>query len=426
MPTETAPILVISFRTPPYAGVGARRWTKLARYLAEGGREVHLLTVRWLPHDTEALRELDHPRITIHRIPSLGPHLLDTRRPAPGVRGLALIAWRKLALPVFRLLGLDEDARWWGLVMLPAARRLIRRHGIRCVVATGPPFHVNWWAAKLRDTEPDIRLVQDLRDPWASLPASTHDAIRRRGVERTRAMQSAALDRADLVVTVSEGCRRLLAADTVTPVSIIPNGYDPADLPALPSGGERPFSIAYAGTFGGGRRRPMLAFLAVVEELADDIPDIRLDFWSPRDPEILAAASNLVESGIARFHEMGPSAEVMQRIAQHSFACLHVAALERPDGLSMKIFEYAQTRRPVLSISYGGEIADFVREHHLGMDIPGDDRRATEEAIRQLHTMWREDPNSLTRPVGFDRFDYRSLASEWLTLCDPAGSSRST
>jgi len=416
--SSSSPLLLIAFRSPPFSGVNARRQTKLARYLAEDDREVHVLTVRWIGDGPHALDELKHPNITIHRTPSLGPHLLEWRRPKGGLRGRVLVLWRGILNPILRHLGLDEDARFWGLVMVPRARRLIKKHDIRCVVATGPPFRTNWWAAKLRRTNPSIRLVQDFHDPWAAMPASIYAIARRHSPEVIRRLEAESLDPADLVVTVNEGYKRLLSTNTSTRVEVIPNGYDSREAPSPASADARPFTLVYAGTLGAGRREPALALINAVRTLSAEMPELRLDFWGPPNRVLLSHCADLLDSGVMRFHQQVSSSEIARVISQEAFACILFVARDMPENLPLKAYEYAYLRRPILSIDYGGGVRRLLSDHRIGMSAHGNEPEAIERALRMLYRLWRDEPSYQTEPIGLERYDYRRLNEEYAALLD--------
>jgi glycosyltransferase involved in cell wall biosynthesis len=402
-------IVLIAFKFPPYDEVGARRWTKLAKYLARDGVTVDVVSVAW-PGRSGGLSDVADPRIRVHRTWSLGPHVLKGRRYPRTTWGRVRGRLRKLTLSGLQLLGLTEDARLWGLTMLPAVSRLVRQGDVSAVVVTGAPFRANLWASRLRRRFPDLRLIQEFRDPWADLPAvQSGRKSRRIAIQRD---EREVLESASAIVTVAEGLSEILRARTSNPVITIRNGFDEEDMPRVPRSGERPFTLLHAGNLYVGREAPLTEFTSALRAVRAEMPELRVEMFGGFPASVRATTSDLEEAGILRINARVPSAEILEHIAQ-SFACLQFTAKELPYALSTKIYEYASLHRPVVSINYGGDIADMVASHHLGWNARADRAGEVANVLRQAYATWRENPSYEIEPQGLEAFRYDNLARDY-------------
>ncbi|MCK8114692.1 glycosyltransferase [Anaerosoma tenue] len=407
-------VLIVAFKYPPYAEVGGRRWARLSRHFADAGIQVHVLTVNWGDDGFGAMDLVRHPNIHIHRIPSLCFHRLRSNRLhlPKRVHGRLVRLLRKHEML--------EDARHWGLVMVPHARRLIRRHGIKHVITTGAPYWANWWILKLKKTDPHVVLTQDLRDPWTDHPFRMR-SYSQRAILRAHRMEAEVLAKSDLIVTITNAVRDLLSAKSAAPVRVVENGYEPREFPEPGPAAPRPFWLMHAGTLASGRDKPLRNFLRAVRTVTPEMPELRIRFWGPMRPDVTAEFADLIERRVLELHDWAPVDEITEEMRVNTYACLHFISRELSPFLqSMKVFEYAFSHRPILSIDYGGEMRRLVEEHRLGWSVDGDDQSAMQAALRLLHRAWADDPSAENQPLDLDRFAYSNLSKRYLALLEEA------
>jgi len=412
-------VLLVAFKYPPYDEVGGRRWARLSRHFAELGVQVHVLTVHWGSANADSANSLMHPNLHIHCLPSLGFHRLRRRRLWPNKLRASLV--RRLARREML-----EDARFWGLVMIPYARHLMRKHDIRHVIATGAPFWANWWILQIKKEDPQATIVQDLRDPWLDHPMRLK-SYRPETVARWREMEAAVLSESDLVVTVTETLRDILAAKSRAPVRVIANGYEPSEFPESRSTAPRPFGLLHAGTLGSGRVAPTRNLFDAVRSVAHEMPELQITFWGPMPDSLLDEYRDLVDARVLALRSWAPIEQVVKAIDEQTFACLHIQSEKLSNyALSTKIFEYAYARRPVFSIDWDGEIRRFVAQHDLGWSVDGDKEAAIANGLRMLYDLWQENPSMESQPKGIEGFTYRRLAQEYLSLIEHAAAAVGT
>lgn len=412
-------VLIIAFAFPPYREVGGKRWTKFARILAERGWNVHVITTQWGPAEGSAYAEVDMPGIHVHRAYSPGVHRLRARTFDDSVRGRVARRLNKELIRFLTACGLGEDARAWGVLMLPLARRVAHRHKIDTIVSTGAPFFANWWAARLKQSLPDSHLVVEFQDPFADLPAfqcAGGDKLR-----RARTLEKEFIAQADVVVTVTEGLsRRISTAHPDADVRTIANGYDKEEFTAPGAPRPRDFSMLYAGNLFVGRQLPLASFLESVRRLHSQMPELVLDFYGRFPADVRRGFVDLEECGVLRINDRVSTQEIVEHM-DNAFVCLQFNAEEFSYLVSTKIYEYGFARRPVLSVNYGGEVEDLVNECKLGWSVRGDDPGALDQRLIEIYEQWRTCPELQTAPVALEQYEYQNLSTRYEELLSDLG-----
>jgi glycosyltransferase involved in cell wall biosynthesis len=375
-------VLLVTLYFPPAGGGGVQRSLKLAQYLPALGIETHVLAPddpKWVHHDPE----LRVPtQAWVHRVRYLG---LRARKPTEALRAADGLerALVQASITTRRLLVPDASVTW-NLTAIPAAIRIVRRHGIDVVVTTSPPGSIHLAGAAVRRTT-GARWLADLRDPLVGNPH------RRADTAATRARQAAneqvarlVTRRADAISCVSEAIAeevRALGARGV--VRTIANGCDFDDFAGLEYERASRFRITHTGSFFG-KRDPRPFLQALHDSGLDVVARFVGDFRSTdRDwAESLGLGDRLELVGYA------PRAEAL-RLQRDSEALLLLVpdANGRGKGvLSGKVFEYLAAGRPILAaVPPDGAAAQLIRETGAGIVVAPDDVAGLRAALESLH-----------------------------------------
>lgn len=400
------PILLIAFKFPPYSQVGAFRWTRLSRHLAELGHRVDVVTVEWRTKEPGGLlKDVDHPGIRIHRIPSGYLHNLKYWKGKH--HWINALKGRLFSRFIDKIFFWDDEAQRWGAHLLPKCEELIRSEGIRTVIATGSPFQSNRWAAVLKTRNPSIRLIQDLRDPWVRNPFKTY-----RDPAAAMSMERESLSVADDLVVVSRGMaehfRENLSRDV--PVTVINNGFDPGVVrprqsqPARPG----PKTIVYAGSLANGREQLLRELLDALQRR--NIDALRVVVIGYYTTSLAERYRTMIEDGRLELRGWVAPEVAIAAISAADYA-LQLNSRMFPYALSTKIYEYAAMGVPTLSLNYGGDIDELIRAHSLGYSINLDDVDLDDWLMRLL-------ADELEKDFAFsvEGFSYRNLAVTYSDL----------
>jgi len=398
-------ILIIAFKFPPLGGMRVKRMSMFAKYLAQRGYRVHVITVNWrvrAPNTWAA--ETKNPKIIVHRISSWAPHNLLYRLPESLPAKLLSRAVHLLRRGLYFV----DEAQWWGLSLLPYATRLIKTENITNVICTGAPFMANYWAARLKHKLPHIHLIQDLRDPWNDHLCAPYSHYFRFGWQKnqSRRYEHYALTNADVIVSVTDSLTELFKRRVESPARFvtISNGFDTEKYSSLSSNPNREkMRMVYIGNLFVGRDQVISRFLRTVEELADENPDFSHCFelvtYGGFPHSVRQAAASLIRRGILRIYGYVTPEEALQ-IAGNAFALLLVTAefFTYPSG---KIYEYIALRRPIYAITPEGEASRLVRRGNLGEYVAPGDPAEQKKSLLKLFDLWKRNP-AYTPPVKQD------------------------
>jgi glycosyltransferase involved in cell wall biosynthesis len=383
-------LLIITYYFPPENSVGAHRWRAMNRWLQRLGHEVTVLT-------TPAFGRLPNEGAEIERVFDLAasPALRRLLRrppvsnPADGELPMGAAAPPRI---VADLLVPDAHILGWNPAAVLAARRLVRRHAIECVITSGPPHSTHLiplllgrrrpaWIADFRDGW----RFEPLRGPWPLPGQSALD----RFLERKVAAE------ADMTVAVTRPIADDLAGRLRAGSAWVPNAWDPeleemvadADIPALEP---ETVNIVHAGKLyleGSNRRDPGSlgpALRLLLERRPDAARRLRILVAGRPDPEEERYLRDLDPASMIR--HLGPLAhDRMLALERRADALLLVTAPRLVSLATGKLFEYLAAGRPIIALARGNEAARIVAETDTGVTIPVDDpeglARAFEAAL---------------------------------------------
>jgi glycosyltransferase involved in cell wall biosynthesis len=373
-------ILLVTVYWPPAGGGGVPRPLKLATFLPELGIETHVLA----PSDPKRMHRDDSlvapPQATVHRVRNLAPRV---HRPGPELQAAHGLGRLRLhaALTARRLLVPDASSPFL-LTAVPAAIRLVRRHGIDAVITSSPPGSVNLLGAAVKRAT-GVRWVADLRDSILSHPHRRQDVRGEGHVARLVAR------RADAIVCVSPAAvEEMRALSPAGPVELIDHGADFEDFDGLEYRRAERFRITHTGTIFG--RRDPKPFLHALARMDDDV--LARFVGDFRD----ADRATISELGLGERVELVPYLPRREALALQRDSDALLLLIPAGEGrgrfvVSTKVFEYLAAGRPILaSVPEDGAAAELLRETGAGTVVPPDDVDAIAKALSGLAGRWRD------------------------------------
>lgn len=391
-------LLLLSYHFPPGQEVGALRWQKLSRYVAERGWGLDVVAL-----DPASLRGTDpsrlaelppgvrvfgvpEARVAIERLEnavwrayrrlipkSIAPtsgHAVAHGRGSSGTESLsrAEMRWarhlpRDLLRSYFAWLEYTRDGSW---ARAAAAVALgIADSGVhQAVISCGPP-HMVHEAGRRVSLAAGIPLVVDMRDPWRLVQRLPEPIASPLWLRLAEYHERRAISQASLVVANTEpaGAKlRELYPQHADRVIAVMNGYDEELLPEARHTSR--FVIAYAGTIYLDRD-PRLLFRAaarIVSDLHLTPEQFGIDLLGNVDSyggvPILAMAR---EEGLEGFVTVGPPkprSEAMEFIARSTM----LLSLPQDSDMAIpsKIFEYMRFRAWIFALAERGSATDLL------------------------------------------------------------------
>lgn len=256
-------VLILTYYFPPSGGAGVQRWLKMLKYLPQLDVCPYVITVdenkASYPQLDASLQNDVAAVLKVYKTPTC--EVLSAYKRISPTHEIPYGGFANEATPTFMQkvarfvrgnFFLPDPRKGWNKYAFKQACRVIDEEGIDTVITTSPPHSTQLVGLKLKKKYPNITWIADLRDPWTDIyyskdlyPTTLARAINAR-------YEKHVLQRADLVLTVSDDCARLFAAKTATqqPIVVLPNGYDADDfahVEQVPNKGKK--VLSYVGVF---------------------------------------------------------------------------------------------------------------------------------------------------------------------------------
>lgn len=431
-------VLFVSYYFPPSGGPGVQRVLKFVKYLPEAGWTPQVLTVR--PGDAaypdwDASLEADVPEdVTIHRTRAWDPYTWyarlqgKSRQEAIGVgftgegkagRTQRLARW--IRANVF----IPDARRGWIPFALRRARRLWREDAFDVMVTSGPPHSTHLVGLAL--AREGVPWLADFRDPWTDISYNRLLPFTPRARRKDRAYEQRVLDTADHVVTVSPALGDRLAEKTSTPVTVIPNGFDPDDFRAVrPVRADR-FVLAHTGTLAPDQNPGGL--WQALGSLVKAHPAFPLEIHLVGNVDPVVAAG-WEAAGLGDRVRRTPYVSHPEAIAFMQEAALLLLCINRVPGaeaiVTGKIYEYLASGRPVLGIGpAGGDAARILAETGAGRMVDHDDVAGMAALLESARAAWAAGtPHTGADPGAAGAYDRRRQAARLGALLDALNPAR--
>ena len=390
-------VLLLSYYFPPDKAVGGLRARKVAETLREAGHEVTVIAagapesglsdpvrVKPLPSIRDLYNFLKSRRLETES----GDSSIESAVRRSGGKSGHVAHWKRWT---FSLIWLPDDKQGF---ILPVIWKALRLHGGRpdLIYTTAPPFSVHLSGLILRVLT-GSRWVAEFRDPWTTNPWKPAELRSAFSDWLGRKLEWLCLERADLLVTVSDGiASRLVETGTTTPIAIVRNGIQKLRTPEEVQAdiqADGPFEIVYTGSFY--HSRDPFPFLAAVKQMVADSgfspADLRVRFiGATREYEGRSIGDYLREEGLDDYVKLEGWMRPEQSLRHvHAAGVLLLLAVDQPDQVPNKLYEYLGARRPILAVAdEGGETArmlELVGGHHI---VPVNDASYIRQALERL------------------------------------------
>jgi glycosyltransferase involved in cell wall biosynthesis len=364
-------ILIIAYKFPPMGGIGTRRWAKFAKYLANIGYTVHILTIKYSKaeeinwyHDIK-----DNDNIIVHRINSGYPKFLMN------ISSNKYIAFLQKSINYIlkRTFFYIDIAQNWAKYMLPEAKKIINDNNIENVIVTSPPHSIAYYATYLKVDLPHINLIQDFRDNWNDdKPYEYPNTLKLFWQkEKSAYMEWFVVNHSDKIVNVTQDITNR-TKNKFTQYNdkflTIYNGYDKDDIKGIDLNNiqnEGKIKIIYAGGLGLGRIEAIELIMDVLLNFSNEkLNQFELNIYTSFDKSKLGKKYNsLFEKKIVNFFGLVPPKEIFNIINMHEY-CLSINAPIYPFAFGTKIFDYMMLNKRIIHISNGGELSNILIEEN--------------------------------------------------------------
>jgi glycosyltransferase involved in cell wall biosynthesis len=349
------------------------------------------------------------------------------RRPEPGAEGGdGAVAAEPGSGVRSRLLVPDPFVVSWVPFAAAAARRLIRRQRIDCVITSSPPDSVHLVGLALGRRRPPW--IAELRDGWTYEPLRTPFPTglqRRLDARLERRVALAADGLVGATGAISDDLQRRYGR----PASTIRNAWDPAldrELAAAEPPALEPdrINFVYTGSLGGIRGHDDRGLLAALRQISREDAEL-----AGRLRLVIAGSLSAAERAELASAELAPVVRTVGELPhpqalqlQRQADALLLITSREVSIATGKLYEYLAAGRPILALAGDNEAAAIVAETGTGRTVAPDDVPAIRRALAAVAS------GELERgyePRGLDRYLYPAPAEALAELIERVLSSRS-
>jgi glycosyltransferase involved in cell wall biosynthesis len=365
--------------------LGGDPWSGLTRELRKHGHRVSVLTTGaygHLPSDDQLglVRTAD--------LTSSGPLRRLLKRPPLSHERDTVAVSKPPPKLLTRTLVPDPFLLSWGAWAIPAARQLVKRGRIDCVITTSPPNSNHLVGLGLGRSRP--AWLADFRDGWIFEPL--HEpfptSLQRRLDER---FEKHVVRTADRVIAATQPLIEDLQFRYGADGCLVPNIWDEeletevAQATPPPLDHER-VNLVFTGRLAGVRGQDDRGLFEALSQLAEQESDVaarlRLVIAGQVSPDRAAILERPELRGLVQM--VGalprPAAVALQRRAD---ALLLVTSHHRSIATG-KLSEYLQADRPILALAGDNEAARIVRQTQTGEVVAPDDIPAIVQALKRV------------------------------------------
>lgn len=204
-------------------------------------------------------------------------------------------------------------------------------------------------------------------------------------IKTLRRIERTALNRADLIVVLSEEMKRQLEAlDVKRPIRTLPIWIDTKAIHPLPPPANRPLTLLYSGNFG--RKQSLHQVLALAGILKESDPDIRIVLrGGGREADALAECAREKNLDNVAFQPLAPPERLNEALSEGD---IHLVP-QNPDGADFavpsKIYAIMAAGRPFIATArQGSQIWHLHETTNAFLCVPPDDPQAFADAARRL------------------------------------------
>jgi glycosyltransferase involved in cell wall biosynthesis len=356
-------IVIVTYNWPPRNAIGTHRPYAWAKYWAELGARVTVVTARKQSFDLPL--DLDLPKVPD------GVELIEIPYRSVSLLSLLLLKFNSLRVLARSLnrkipskISSAKDPRInWKNAANEIVLNLAQRTDI--VVSTYGPAAAHLIASDMKSANPAIFWVADYRDLWSQ--SHTKKLAESDKAKELKIEEESVGKHANLLTSVSQDLSDRLSLFFKKPAFVSENGFD-LSVEELYSNFkhirfklEKPLRIVYTGTVYDGTQDPLPLINSLTQLLASKAirpGDVTLDFYGERVGFVRDLASDAVYGKFIRLFGHVSRKRALEAQRQAGLLLLLESPAQDARGvLTGKLFEYLVSGRPILCIGSRPEFA---------------------------------------------------------------------
>ena len=352
-------LCLIAYRFPPMPGVGAKRWAKFSKHLAERGFIVHVITADYFnPTSISWSKDVDHENIIVHRLSSKLPKAILYGKP-DFISKIVKRLWQNYKKYYTHFF---DDAEPWAISIVEYVEELIMKESISTLFVTGAPFSQLVSAAIVKRDISNLRLIVDYRDAWNFLSTYQYKNKLFRNISDKRSSidnEYLVMTAADELSFVTKGLKDLYEKQYPqfkNKMSCIYSGYEKLPVASDSIQDKKGNGvIIYPGNLGFSRLSNLEKVACAIDKLNkiySDLPYKLIVFTDFSVPFNSNYECLIVKKRVG--------VESIQTEIKKSDFCLSINADEFDYAVSAKVFDYMANGKKIIHISKGGELSEYL------------------------------------------------------------------
>lgn len=378
-------VLIIANQFPPMGGSGVQRSVKFVKHLPKFGYESIVFT-----RDTKTAKLLDET--LLKDIPE-NTKIIRTKAYEPSeVTGLF-----KIPFKIISKLIIPDSSVIWFKTSKKKALEIIKNEKIKIIYTTSAPYSDHLLGLYIKNKLPNIKWIADFRDEWTNNPYILDKPYNKIRTNIEKNMEKSVLETADYLITNTPVMRKNfiknnnLKKDTFY---VIPNGYDDEDFSQIDFEKKEnsKFTMVYTGALYG-RRKPDNLFLALknlkeTKKIEEDKILLKLIGNYHKD-KLQAQIDKLgLTNQIEIIGYVPHNVCIKYQINADCLVLIEGSGIGSDAFYTGKIFEYMNTKRPVIGILPKGVASDLINETKIGTVANVDNIAEIENVILKYYGRW--------------------------------------
>ncbi|PIE49123.1 MAG: glycosyl transferase family 1 [Flavobacteriales bacterium] len=383
--------LIITYYWPPAGGPGVQRWLKFVKYLPEFGIEPVIYTAKNPVYPVEDYSlEQDIPEgIKVLRQPIWEPNAVFGKKKSKKSAGFLNDKpsfFGKLMLYVRANFFIPDSRKYWIKPSVKYLENYLDNNLVDVIITTGPPHSVHLIGLSLKQ-KLNVKWLADFRDPWTAIDYFHKLPLAKKSIKKHYSLEQEVVEKADAVTVVGKTMADSYA-NLNKNIYVISNGYDtPAKMEQITL--DDNFSLVHIGSFNADRNHTI--FWEAVHEICLENNNFKRDL----SIKLIGGVAKEVLQDIKNC-QLQKYTTVVPYLAHHevirhqfSAQVLLVLVNNVPSARGIvtgKIFEYLNTKRPVLAIGpTDGDLAEILKISKTGKIVGFEDKKQLKKEILSLY-----------------------------------------
>jgi glycosyltransferase involved in cell wall biosynthesis len=423
---ERKKVLIVAYYWPPSGGSGVQRWLKFVKYLPSFGWQPYVLTPEnpsFEIRDDSLLKDVP-AEAEVLRLPIWEPYRLfrwAASLTGKAVRQTDLITtgkkswWQGVASWVRGNLFIPDARIFWVKPSVQFLSDFLKSNDIRTIVTTGPPHSMHLIGLRLKKSDPGLRWIVDLRDPWSEWDLLDTLSLTGWARRQHQKLEREVLQRADEVITIAPYHVRRFEKLGGRKVTLITNGFDEDDFRGIERKRTSKFTIRHIGMVD--ELRDPRPFMEALKRMITEDPRMSEKLVVEFIGSVNSGFRNFIEAdgvlaSITRFRDPLPHAELVRLYGETDVQLLILAHTGlAPGNLPGKFFEYLASGNFIVGIGpVEGDAADILRSTHAGEMMERSSQKAIIRLLLQRITQWSEGTEARNEDVS--AFSRRNLTRQ--------------